>query len=883
VVPGIPKLFRQNSQRHRCNPGESLSFINFSLHFNLMRKLHFTSLIFVLLFFISAKAQTRLIPVFPVEDLAIRWEVMQNGYENKTQSVNALTITNNSSVELPAGGWKLFFNSAGLMVPLTLTGNARIDFINGDLFSLTPGAGFQTLKPGSSVRIEYLQVDPVVNITDGPEGFYLVWDDHPEKGFSTAKVTIAPFKPSYRGLVTPAVVYDQNKTIRDIPQDQLVKIFPTPVFYQETGGFFILSKESVLISDDLFKKEKEDLGGTLGNMLEKKASPSALGDTLSLVFKAGLPDEAYELEITPRLLTIRASTSAGIFYGIQSLKTLIPPGAWAKPQKSIQIPGVLVKDEPRFGYRAFMLDVGRNFQSKKEILKLLDLLALYKINVFHFHLTEDEGWRLEIPSLPELTSVGSERGHTLDSKMFLPPSHGSGPDTGKLSGSGFYSRAEFIQILQYANDRHILVLPEIETPGHARAAIKAMHARYEKFMEQGKQDLAEQYLLTDPKDQSTYSTNQFWNDDIMDPSLPSTYQFIQTVINEIVAMYHDAGVPLKSIHFGGDEVPEHVWEKSPAYITLKKTHPEILNTGDLWYYFYGRINEMVKAKGLYLSGWEEMGLRKTSLDGKSMYLPNPDFESQHLQTEVWNNTLGEGNEDLAYKLANDGYKVVLTCVTHMYFDMAYYKTFEEPGYYWGAFTDIDKPFSFIPYDYFKNATVDKEGLPLNRNIFIGKQRLTDYGKTNIVGLQCAVWGENIKNPERLEYMLLPRLLGFAERAWAKDPQWAVSADTIKTAELYSEAWSAFLNIIGKRQLPMLDYYGGGYGYRIPKPGVVAENGLVLANLQFPGMDLRYTTDGKDPDLRSPVYKNPVPVTSSGIKLRAFDTRGRSGSIASPAN
>ena len=552
--------------------------------------------------------------------------------------------------------------------------------------------------------------------------------------------------------------------------------------------------------------------------------------------------------------------------------------------KSVQIPTVvLVSDEPRFGYRAFMLDVGRNFQTKKEVLKLLDVMALYKLNVFHFHLTEDEGWRLEIPSLPELTSVGAQRGHTLDAKMFLPPSHGSGPDTSHLAGSGFYSRADFIQILRYANDRHILVLPEIETPGHARAAIKAMNARYEKFMKEGKKEQAEQYLLADPKDQSTYSSNQYWNDNIMDPSLPSTYQFIQTVINEVVAMYTEAGVPMKSIHFGGDEVPEHVWEKSPAYITLKKTHPEIVSTSDLWYYFYGRVNEMVKAKGLYLSGWEEMGLRKTSLDGRSMYLPNPDFEPEHLQTEVWNNTLGDGNEDLAYKLANGGYKVVLTCVTHLYFDMAYYKSFEEPGYYWGAFTDIDKPFSFIPYDYFKNATVDKEGLPLNRNIFIGKQRLTDYGKTNIVGLQSAVWGENIKNPERLEYMLLPRLLGFAERAWAKDPEWATSSDTLRSAALFSETWSAFLNVVGKRQLPMLDYYAGGYGYRIPKPGLMMENNLILANLQFPGMDLRYTTDGKDPDAQSGIYKNPVPLTSQGIKLRAFDKKGRGGPIAFSAN
>jgi hexosaminidase len=240
-------------------------------------------------------------------------------------------------------------------------------------------------------------------------------------------------------------------------------------------------------------------------------------------------------------------------------------------------------------------------------------------------------------------------------------------------------------------------------------------------------------------------------------------------------------------------VPEHVWEKSPAYLTLKASHPEIKNTGDLWYYFYGRVNQMVKAKGLYLSGWEEMGLRKTMLDGNSMYLPNPDFGPKHLQTEVWNNTLGGGNEDLAYKLANAGYKVVLTCVTNLYFDMAHYKSFEEPGYYWGAFTDIDKPFSFIPYDYFKNSTVDKEGLPLNRNIFIGKQRLTDYGKSNIVGLQSAVWGENIKTQERFEYM---PACWFAERVCRRSGL-GDSCGYDQGQILYAEAWSSF-KCVGRR-------------------------------------------------------------------------------------
>src|SRR5258708_2790174 len=273
---------------------------------------------------------------------------------------------------------------------------------------------------------------------------------------------------------------------------------------------------------------------------------------IKLAYKDGLNAEGYALEVKPKAIFIVASTSAGAFYGIQSLLSLVPPSAWAHPQKEIKILCVEIQDELRFAYRAFMLDVGRNFQTKKQVERVLDLLAMYKINIFHFHLTEDEGWRLEIPSLPELTAVGSQRGHSLDSKQFLPAAHGSGPETNNLPGSGFYTKADYIGILKYATERHITVITEIETPGHARAAIKAMNARYARLMAQGKKEEAEHYLLYDPNDQSNYSSNQYWRDNIIDVSLPSTYNFIETVINDIKAMYKEAGAPLQVIHFGGD-------------------------------------------------------------------------------------------------------------------------------------------------------------------------------------------------------------------------------------------------------------------------------------------------------------------------------------------
>jgi len=827
---------------------------------------------------VHASAQTKNKPAFNAHDLSITWEALQNNYQNKDQSLNALTITNTGKSTFPASGWKLFFNDAGMLLPATVTGNAKIEFINGDLFSLTPTATFTEIKPGESARIDFIGEDAVITNTDGPDGFYVVWDNQPDKGYNTAGTTIKPFKPNYKGLITTAIIYDQNKNITDIPEGQLTKVFPTPVSYKETGGYFTYTSKVRYEAAPVFKAE---LAGFSYFPEIGETTSTGQSATISLRYKENLGAEGYELSVQPNSITISATNRAGVFYGIKSLEELVSPSAYSRLERKFDIPCVEIKDAPRFPYRAFMLDVGRNFQPKSEIFRVLDVMALYKLNVFHMHLTEDEGWRLQISSLPELTSVGAKRGHTLDSKHFLPPSHGSGGEIDNKTGTGFYTRADFIEILKYANKLHIMVVPEFEAPGHARAAIKSMDARYNRLMAERKKAEAEKYRLSDPEDKSEYSTAQYWRDNVINVSLPSTYNFVEAVVNDVVSMYKEAGVPLKTINWGGDEVPQGVWEKSPAYLKLKATHPEIQSTADLWYYFYGRVNKLMKARGLYTSGWEEMALRKTRLDGRPFYVPNPDFMPEHLQAEVWNNTLGGGNEDLAYKLANAGYKTVLTPVTNNYFDMAHYKSFDEPGYYWGAFSDIDKPFSFIPFDYFKNSKVDRDGLPLNRNIFIGKQRLTDYGKTNILGLQCAVWGENIKSTERLEYMLLPRLLGFAERAWSQDPDWATEPNTAKSDSLYQIAWVTFLNVIGKRELPRLSYLNGGYNYRIPKPGVVAQNGKYAANIQFPGLIIRYTTDGTDPDANSKIYNDAVTNDGKALKFRAFDTKGRGSNVSEP--
>ena len=206
-----------------------------------------TLAILMALFFSQVAATPKDQPAFNAHDLSITWEPIQNNYQNKGQSLNTLTITNNGKNTFPASGWKLFFNDANMLLPGTPTGNATITFINGDLFSLVPAATFGEIKPGASVQVQFIGEDPVVNITDGPDGFYVVWDDQPDKGYNTAGTTIKPFSPNYKGLITPAIIYDQNKNIKDISEEQLTKVFPTPVSYKETGGTFKFSDTDFIL------------------------------------------------------------------------------------------------------------------------------------------------------------------------------------------------------------------------------------------------------------------------------------------------------------------------------------------------------------------------------------------------------------------------------------------------------------------------------------------------------------------------------------------------------------------------------------------------------------------------------------------------------------
>lgn len=255
-------------------------------------------------------------------------------------------------------------------------------------------------------------------------------------------------------------------------------------------------------------------------------------------------------------------------------------------------------------------------------------------------------------------------------------------------------------------------------------------------------------------------------------------------------------------------------------------------------------------------------MKKAVVDGSRKMVVEPRFANENFHTDVWNN-LGD-NVDLAYRLANAGYQVVLTNVSNFYIDLAYNSSFYEPGQYWGGYVDVEKPFSFVPYNYYRGLDNTASGV-----------QLTETGRANIAGLQAPLWSEIITSPERMEYLLLPKLYGLAERAWAAAPVWASDPDAGKADELSAAEWSVFLNMVGKRELPRASHYAGGFAYRIPTAGVVKQAGKLHANVQLPGFDIRYTIDGSEPTEQSMRYTEPL-AAEGIVAFRVFDGEGKGG-------
>lgn len=834
------------------------------------------------------------------ENIDIKWELISNFIEVEDAFEAKFILNNTSDLEL-GNNWSLFFNvNARPIIDPPSPQAGVVQHINGDWFKLVPNADF-SLKPGKSIEILYRGSEGVIKECDGPLGTYFVFydEDGAQKQIVEVACAIQPFtlpeqinrnKGDQEPIPTPEYRYQNNQGLSQVSNDHVLKIIPSPVQLKSLGGTtqidasWEISHEEGLESEASYLAEKLQFlsGSTFKTTTNSTAAQQIVLKTGKIVV-TGIAKEAYHLDVKSGTIQIVGSDAAGVFYGVQSLLGLAPLSAHQVPSKSIEFEQVSIQDAPRFGHRGLHTDICRNFQNVETLKRMLDIISYYKINKFLFYTTEDEGWRLEIPGLPELTDIGGQRKHTESMHdNVLHPAYGSGPFAygDGSNGSGYISRAQFIDILKYAKTRHIQVIPELNFPAHARCAIKPMEVRYERLMAEGKEKEANEYRLIDPDDKSVYYSAQMYQDNVVDIANASTYHFYKKVMDEISLMYQEAGLELKDIHAGGDEVPEGAWSASPLAAEVMKDNPDIKDPKNLQAYFVERLLETLKDDTYNIHVWEESAMLKNP-DGS--YGPNPEFVGKNLIPYVWNNLYGD--QDRTYKMANAGYDVIMCPVSNFYFDLAYDKDPQEPGLYWAGFVRTRDAWSFAPYDIFKTTTHTAGGRKIDKEVeYAGMERLKPEARKHILGVEAQLWSETIKGREMIEYYMLPKLFGFAESAWAQERVWETIDNDEKREKVMDAHWNVFANTMAQKELPRLSYMNGGYNYRIPLPGAVIEDGKLLANIEFPGLELRYTTDGTEPTATSTLYVGPVDV-SGEVKVKAFDASGKASrtSIAKAIN
>lgn len=781
----------------------------------------------------------------------MRYALVSNFLDKPSQFSASITLDNQSTMALGQGNWQLYFHSIRKLDNAVQQG-LRIEHVQGDLHRITPTKAFTGVKPGQQVTLPVQGAPWIVSYTDFmPRAFVTAGTLTPAviKNTDTEQLSqfVAPFsKPEqqYRYnkpeadqfvIATPQSRFQDNQASQGaaLTQRQLqARILPTPKQMTLGSGDVQLSHQWQISFAGQLKNEAQQLRDDLAAQgLALELSAAEYGDQrIVLSIDAALKTpESYRVEVTSKGIKIQGADAAGVFYGVQSLLSLTA--------KSLTIPQLQINDEPRYRWRGMHYDMARNFHGVPVTKRLIEQMGRYKLNKLHLHLSEDEGWRLEIPGLPELTEIGGQRCFDLTEQRCLLTQLGTGPHTSG-SGNGFYSRAEFIELLKYASARHIEVIPEFDMPGHARAAVKAMEARYQKLKKAGDLAAAQQYLLSDPADQSTYLTVQSYTDNSVNVCLDSSYAFVDKLVYELQQMYREAGVRLTTYHMGGDEVGAGSWTASPACKALfAKGQPGLAGVADLKPYFVSRVADILSKRELRLGGWED-GL---------MYDANTPFNRQQFNNpavyaNVWDNIWEWGVADRAYRLANAGYQVVLSHGTHLYFDHPNEANPEERGYYWAArYTDARKVFGYMPDNVYSNADKTRSGAVItDLERLVGRALPALTQPQNILGMQGQVWSETIRTAEQLEEMVYPRLLPLAERAWHQ-ANWEADRDTTTVDKAARDAdWLAFVQAMSQKELPRLAK--AGVQFYLPPPGAVVEQGQLNANVAYPGLTIEYSLD-----------------------------------------
>jgi len=492
--------------------------------------------------------------------------------------------------------------------------------------------------------------------------------------------------------------------------DANLGIIPAPVSVKKKAGSFKLDKTVVLVSADAANAKSADLLNAFivtkgGFALRETKAVAATGRSIVLTSAGAdkLPDEGYNIDITDKKITITGK-GAGLFYGVQSMMQLMPE----KQNGLITINAAEINDYPRFKYRGMHLDVGRHMFPLAFIKKYIDLMAQYKLNNFHWHLTEDQGWRIEIKKYPKLTTIGASRNGTIIGRH-------PGVGTDNKVYAGFYTQEEAKEVVAYAAARYINVIPEIELPGHSSAAIAA-YPELSCFPERD--------TFVDAKTPWSGSrkgkqVQQQWGvfDDVFVPT-EETFKFLEDVLDEVIAIF-----PSRYIHIGGDESPKEYWKQSEFCQQLIKKLG-LKDEHELQSYFIQRIEKYINAKGRSIIGWDEI------LEGG--LAPNATVMS-------WRGTEG------GIAAAQQNHDVIMTPggPIGLYFDHRQSTSADEPTNIGGL-----APYS-VAYAY--------DPVPA---------KLTADQQKHIIGVQANLWTEYIQTPEKVEYMVLPRMFALSEIAWS---------------------------------------------------------------------------------------------------------------------
>jgi hexosaminidase len=499
-----------------------------------------------------------------------------------------------------------------------------------------------------------------------------------------------------------------------IPVSSQVSIIPEPVSFLQKDGWYHF-KDKITISIPASNASLKTIADLLKEKMSSIGLPvsiAGINEKADINFKLNsnanntIGKEGYEMMVTPDLgVQIRANEPAGLFYGAQTLLQLLPAAIESKsPVKNVawSVPSVEITDYPRFGWRGLMFDVSRHFFGVKDVKEFIDDMAAYKYNLLHLHLTDDQGWRIEIKSLPKLTSVGAWR---VDKTGTFGTFSNPEPDEPRNYG-GFFTQNDIKEIVQYAKDRFINIMPEVDMPGHSLAAIAAYP---DLTCTPGTYQVnsGEKFMVWPP-------SGHFYGllDNTLCPANEKTFEFIDKVFTEIAQLF-----PFEYIHMGGDETARNFWEKSDAIKALMKKQ-NLKNLDEVQSYFVKRVEKIINSKGKKLIGWDEI------LDGG--LAPNAAVMS-------WRGMKG------GIEAAKLGHEVVMSPTTYAYIDYMQGDAILEPPVY--ATLRLSKAYEFEPIPEGVDAKYIKGG-------------------------QANLWTEQVYNMRHLRYMVWPRGFAIAEVLWS---------------------------------------------------------------------------------------------------------------------